>query len=84
MRGPHGKLLAIGEWVTANFKSCIIKLILITLFVPCVKMELRMNIIHKGLNRFHRGHTAYIHVPYILTRDATTNVAKPLPVLFQT
>jgi hypothetical protein len=36
---------------------------------------------HRGLNRFHRGHAAYI--PYILTRDATTNVAKPLPVLFQ-
>ena len=31
-----------------------------------------------GLNRFHRGQTAYI-----LTRDVTTNVAKPLPVLFQ-
>jgi hypothetical protein len=36
---------------------------------------------HSDLNRFHRGHTAYI--PYILTRDASTNVAKPLPVLFQ-
>ena len=36
---------------------------------------------HRGLNRFHRGHAAYI--PYILTRDATTKVAKPLPVLFQ-
>jgi hypothetical protein len=32
-------------------------------------------------NRFRRGHVAYI--PYILTRDVMTNVAKPLPVLFQ-
>jgi hypothetical protein len=36
---------------------------------------------HKGLNRCHRGHTAYI--PHILTRDETTNVTKPQPVLFQ-
>jgi hypothetical protein len=48
------------------------------MFCLCLDM---LDSVHRGLNRFHRGHAAYI--PYILTRDVTTNIFKPLPLLFQ-